>query len=173
MIDEQTLNNLIIRICNQDLRAQADLFELSYKYFYQVAVSILRNKQDAEDVVGIFFENIYVIADRCAKSNNKLSYLRASIVNISKNLIRENQKYAVNDIENIGSCDYDSRIDFDSDFMKLLDSKLTEQEKIVVINMIYYDYTYREMAKAIGASVGKVQRIKYSALNKIKKANLV
>lgn len=173
MIDEQMLNNLIARICDQDIRAQADLFELTYKYFYQIAISILRNKEDAEDVVSIFFENIYTISDKCNKSKHKIGYLRASVINIAKNIIRTNKRYCYKNIDCPIDNDVNRKIDFKSDFMNLLDNNLTEQERQVIIHMIYYDYTYREMAKITGSSVGKVQRIKYSAINKIKKSNII
>lgn len=173
MIDEQTLNNLIARICNHDIKAQADLFELTYRSFYQIAISILRNKEDAEDAVGIFFENIYAISDKCNKCNHKMGYLKTSVSNIAKNIIRANKRYCHNNADGSIGNDIERMIDFNSDFMKLLNNNLTEQEKQVIIHTIYYDYTYREMAKLIGSSVGKVQRIKYSAINKIKKSNII
>jgi RNA polymerase sigma-70 factor, ECF subfamily len=62
-INAEVLADLIERICRSDEQALAQLFDRLADHAYGVAFRILRNHDDAEEVVGEVFQQIWLKAD--------------------------------------------------------------------------------------------------------------
>lgn len=170
MISERETKEFIIRIANKDLRAQEEFFTKTYRYFYQAAVSVVKNHEDAEDVVSTFFQDIYRISLKCIHVNNCRAYLFTAIKNIARTFIVREKKFKTVDIDNAATLIANDNKLFKSDTVNLLDSVLNESEKQSVLLVIYYEYTYREAAKIMGISLGSLQRMLKEALKKLRKS---
>lgn len=170
MKNDVIIKKLITRICEKDLKAQEEFFELLYKKLYQIAVSVLHNKLLAEDAVAELFINITKICSKCCKKKDPLNYILKSQKNISIDILRKEKHITLIPIEYVEATLFYQETRYeDSLFMFFLDKKLNELEKSIVIYKIYDCYSFREIASMLKLSLGKVQRIYKAALKKLEK----
>ena len=74
-IDDKELNELFIELKDNNKIAFEKLYTKYNKLVYGVAFSILKNKEDSEDVVQIVFSKLYKIDKNKLPSNKEASWL--------------------------------------------------------------------------------------------------
>lgn len=145
------------------------LFEQIYKenskFIYNVALSILRNKKDAEDVMQDvfikFFENIYYFKGKSAIKtylyritvNNCIDFIRKEQIKIKKiELI--NEKYQKKEKDDIVLYD--------------LIEKLNTNERIIISLAEIAGFSYKEIAQILNIKIGTVKSRINRTINKLK-----
>lgn len=169
MISERETKDYIIKIANKDIRAQEEFFIRTYRYFYQVAISVVKNHEDAEDIVSLFFQDLYRISLKCVNVKNCRAYLVTSIKNLARTFINKATKFKTVDLNKAAALVACENKFFEEDTLHAFDTVLTREERRAIILVMYYEYTYRESAVIMKISLGKFQRLMKDALKKLRK----
>ena len=93
-INARELKDLFIEIKYGNKIAFEKLYNNYNKLIYSIAYSILKNKQDAEDVVQIVFEKLYLIDKEKLPNRNESSWLYSKTKNETEDKLR-NKKYSI------------------------------------------------------------------------------
>ena len=93
-INARELKDLFIEIKYGNKIAFEKLYNNYNKLIYSIAYSILKNKQDAEDVVQIVFEKLYLIDKEKLPNRNESSWLYSITKNETEDKLR-NKKYSI------------------------------------------------------------------------------
>ena len=93
-INARELKDLFIEIKYGNKIAFEKLYNNYNKLIYSIAYSILKNKQDAEDIVQIVFEKLYLIDKEKLPNRNESSWLYSITKNETEDKLR-NKKYSI------------------------------------------------------------------------------
>lgn len=93
-INARELKDLFIEIKYGNKIAFEKIYNNYNKLIYSIAYSILKNKQDAEDVVQIVFEKLYLIDKEKLPNRNESSWLYSITKNETEDKLR-NKKYSI------------------------------------------------------------------------------
>lgn len=93
-INARELKDLFIEIKYGNKIAFEKLYNNYNKLIYSITYSILKNKQDAEDVVQIVFEKLYLIDKEKLPNRNESSWLYSITKNETEDKLR-NKKYSI------------------------------------------------------------------------------
>ncbi len=140
--------------------------EYSYLVFY-VAFEILRNKEDAKDVVNETFLKMYQNRHSLERGKNLKYYL----VTIAKNLAINNSKISARYVElneDKGPGIVETYEDFDSYINKFKDF-LDEEELTLVVYHLLYDYSFKEIAEIKQVSINSISSKYKRTLDKIRR----
>lgn len=168
-IDEKELKNLFDEF-KEDNKSNFEKFYLKYnKLVYGIAFSILKNKEDSEDIVQIVFSKLYSLSKENFPSkseaswiysltkNETISFLRKQSNNINFDNIYEIQDYN-NEINNVID-----KIEFNS----LID-KLNELEKQIISLKIISGFSFDEIGRLLKLPTGTVKWKYYKSINNLK-----
>ena len=168
-IDEKELKKLFDEF-KEDNKSNFEKFYLKYnKLVYGIAFSILKNKEDSEDIVQIVFSKLYSLSKENFPSkseaswiysltkNETISFLRKQSNNINFDNIYEIQDYN-NEINNaIDKIEFNSLID-----------KLNELEKQIVSLKIISGFSFDEIGRLLKLPTGTVKWKYYKSINNLK-----
>ena len=168
-IDEKELKKLFDEF-KEDNKKNFEKFYLKYnKLIYGIAFSIIKNKEDAEDIVQIVFSKLYSLnkGNFPSKSeaswiysltkNETISFLRKQSNNINFDNIYEIQDYN-NEINNVID-----KIEFNS----LID-KLNELERQIVSLTIISGFSFDDIGRLLKLPTGTVKWKYYKSINNLK-----
>ena len=160
-------SQLIKRIKANDEEA----FEIIYRNYegliYFIALSITKNKDDAEEVVQDTFLNMFNSIDTYEEKNKFKQWLMQIARNLSYNKVTRNkEKDTIKDEEYINKT---ASNDDSIDYILTIKNTLDEISSYIIISKIVYNFSFKEIAKDLNMSVGQVQGIYYQSLKKLKK----
>ena len=91
-INDKELKELFIELKYNNKIAFDKLYSKYNKMLYGIAFSILKNKQDAEDIVQTVFTKIYLIDKNKLPNNNEASWLYTITKNETISFLRKRTK---------------------------------------------------------------------------------
>lgn len=166
---------LVKRAAKCDKIAFSELYYSCYKDFYNFALYILGNPEDAADVVSETFVEIL-------KGIGKLREPGAFSSWAFKILSVKCKKEISNSIKRRGEFDFDELIDtpfpgsenFETDIADSASlssalSAINAEERMIVVLSVVYGYTHREIAEIIGKPMSTVSSKLYRAYAKLRK----
>jgi RNA polymerase sigma factor (sigma-70 family) len=168
LVNKPQLKFLIDELKSNSDIGKTVLYENYYSVFYNWALNITKNKQDAEDVLSdsftIIFNKIYQL------KNDELFFHWCKSIIRSKCLTYLKRKKITCDIE-------DKEIKFNEDIISKLDlqiikkhiEKLPNGYKIIIEKRCLEDLTYNEIAKQLNINEGTVKSQLFKAKEKLKK----
>ena len=160
--------NLILRMAGGDRDAFTELYRQTSSAVYGFALSILKNKHDAEDVMHDAYIRTYTSAITYKPTGKPLAWILTIVKNLCYSKIRSGKVCEdISEYENLaGSIDDDSidRMVLE-EAMKILDS---EERQIVILHALT-GMKHREIAEIIDAPVGTVLSKYNRALKKMRK----
>lgn len=168
-INKKELHQIFLELKNKNQTAYNKLYEKYYGLIYGVVFSILKNKDDAEDVTHEVFTKIYKLEpdnfpNECEASwlytvskNECFLHLRKIKPNIGIDEIYEIPSES-NDIDNI----------IDSEYYNKLMSGLKEDEKMIVSLKVLSNFTFKKISQIMGVPIGTVQWKYYKAINSLR-----
>lgn len=168
-IDEKELKEIFdnIRINNKIQ------FEKLYKRYnrivYRIAFSILKNKEDSEDVVQIVFSKIYQMDKDKLPKDKEASWLYTVTKNEVITLLRKKKDFI--DIDSIYEIeDKDDEINniIDQDSYNRLISKLNNKEKEVISLKILTNLSFEEIGKLLNEPTGTIKWRYYKSVHTLK-----
>lgn len=162
--------NLIIRMASNDGAAFRELYQQTSGVVYGFAMSILRNRQDAEDVMHDAFIKIYTSAVTYRPSGNPMAWILTIVRNLCLNRIRAGKVCEeLSEYDNLagpagGSEDVIDRMVLET-AMSILDA---EERQIVVLHAMA-GFRHREIAEILDIPTGTVLSKYNRAMKKMRK----
>ena len=168
-IDEKELNELFKEIKNNNKIAFEKLYSRYNKLVYGIAFSILKNKQDTEDMVQNVFTKIYSIDKNKLPSSNEASWLYSVTKNETINYLK-NKKNNI-DLDSIYELeDNNNEIDkiINQDKYNRIISKLNEKEREIVSLKILSNLSFEEIGKILNVPTGTIKWRYYKSVHTLK-----
>ena len=168
-INVKELKNLFAEIKNNNNIAFEKFYSKYDKLVLKITYSILKNKNDAEDVMQLVFEKIYSMNKEKLPTKNEASWLYSVTRNETLNYLKSNKNninlYDLYEIE-ANNNELDKVIEREK-YNKLI-SKLNDDEKEIVSLKIISNCSFEEIGKVLNMPTGTVKWRYYKAVNTLK-----
>ena len=165
------INIFIVQISQGNTFALEGLSRLVSARMLSIALSIVKNRATAEDVVQDSFLRIVRNAHMFKSETNGYAWICKITQNVALNALRaENRRRSENidDFFNLSSDDDVAEKSTTQVALRKAMEVLTDFEKRVIYQKYFMDFTVRDSAKSLGKSKSAVQRAITSAEEKIK-----
>ena len=161
--------NLIIRMANGDGAAFRELYEQTSSAVYGFALSILKNKHDAEDVMHDTFIKVYTAAVTYKPMGKPLAWMLTIVRNLCYTKIRSGSVCEdISEYEDLARSDEQANV-IDGIVLQEALSKLDFEERQIVILHSLTGLRHREIADILDLPTGTVLS-KYSrSIRKLRK----
>ena len=153
----------------QDRQLIETLFRRHYERMFLTARTLLRNPEEARDVVGDVFAEL-MESRRTLDMARVESYLLVSVRNKCLNLVKRQMtaEHAVRQLPKEGADEEYTELPLD-DILSYIDQHLTPQTRIVMMKRYGENRKYNEIAEELGISRIAVYKHIAQALTKLKK----
>jgi RNA polymerase sigma-70 factor, ECF subfamily len=173
---------LITEICRGDRDALAELFERYARVTRRIAIRILQNTTEAEDVV----QDLFVfIQQKCGIFDSSRSTARSWIVQMAYHRSLDRRRYlktrafyatpvsGTNGTEAVGNptteSDYSAEVVFGRNGLeKIVDSLSNDQRETLRLHF-FEGYTLAEVSQKLGQPLGNIRHHYYRALDRLRK----
>ena len=165
------IDRLIIDIGNGNKEAVSTLYSLTKNSLYGYVLAIVKNKEDADDIL----QDVYITIIQNANKYESIGKPMQWIIRIAKNLcymkFRRNKDMVNMDelIDNIlisRNSNMEDRIFIESIFQKISD----EEREIIILHLIF-GFKHREIAKMLDMKLSTVLSKYNRAIKKIQNEN--
>ena len=144
-------------------------FEILYKeykdFVFKIVFSIIKNKDDAEDITQNIFMKIYKLPVEKLPTKNEPSWLYAVSKNETLNYIKSKKKDI--NIEELQICVEENNILDEIDFKRLI-KRLDSEEELIVKLKTESNFTFKEIARVLGKNENTVKWKYYTAIHTLK-----
>ena len=162
--------NLIIRMASNDGAAFRELYQQTSGVVYGFAMSILRNKHDAEDVMHDAFIKIYSGAVTYRPSGNPMAWILTIVRNLCLNKIRAGKVCEdLSEYYDLAGSSNDNETMLDRMVLETAMSVLDAEERQIVILHAMTGFRHREIAEVLDLPTGTVLSKYNRALKKMRK----
>ena len=173
MTDEmrKQINIFIVQISQGNTYALEGLSRLVSARMLSIALSIVKNRATAEDVVQDSFLRIVRSAHLFKPETNGYAWICKITQNVALNALRAESRRRSDNIDNYFNLASDDDVAEQSTAhlaLKQAMQTLTDFEKRVIYQKYFMDFTIRDSASSLGKSKSAVQRAIISAEEKIK-----
>ena len=164
-IKKQELHEIFQKAKQGEANALNELHEKYHKLIYSIAFSILKNKEDSEDVVQIVFLKIFQTDKNKLPTANEASWLYSLTKNETLNYLRK-KKLEVNIDEIYYMSEEDNELNkiIDNDSYNRIITKLDKQAQEIVSLKILSNMSFREISLFLNMPMGTVQWKYYTSL---------
>lgn len=163
----------------EEVHSYKILFETYKSKVYRIAYYIVKNEQDAKDIVQEAFTIAYIKKDTLRDLSKFESWICTIACNLAKDKYNKRKKEILTD-------DYEKVIplSIETEFVEIPEDSLEKKElkskirehinnldshyREVIVNYYYLELTYEEISKVLGISVGTVKSRIFRAKNIIK-----
>ena len=167
--EKEELKRIFYEIKAGNKHVIEEMYKKYYKIVYGIAFSILKNKEDSEDIVQIFFSKLYSLEENKLPSNNESSWLytttKNEVLNFLKKMTNDIDYDSIHEIEDNNN--YLNKI-IDRDSYNRLISKLKETEKEIVSLKILSNLSFEEISRLLNMPTGTVKWKYYKSINTLK-----
>ncbi len=164
-IKKQELHEIFEKLRQGDKDRLNELYKKYNKLIYGIAFSILKNKEDSEDLVQIVFLKIFKIDKSKLPKKNESSWLYSLTKNETLNYLKKKTKdLNIDEIYNIAEEDKELNKIIDNDEYNKIISKLNEQEQEIVSLKILLKLSFKEISLLLNLPMGTVQWKYYTSL---------
>ena len=168
-IKKQDLHLTFQQIKNGDSDKINVLYSKYNRLVYGIAFSILKNKEDSEEILQIVFTKIFEMDKEKLPTNNETSWLYSLTKNETLNYLRKQKEdVSLDDIYYIAEEDEELNKIIEKDKYNRIISKLNEQEREIVSLKILSNMSFKEIALLLKMPIGTVQWKYYTALHTLK-----
>ena len=168
-INVRELKEIFVEIKYGNKIAFEKLYNNYNKLIYSIAYSMLKNKHDAEDVVQIVFEKLYLIDKEKLPNRNEASWLYSVTKNETINYLKRNKNSIdLDSIYNIEDNNNEINKIIDQDSYNRLISKLNDKEKEIISLKIVSNLSFSEIGKLLKEPTGTIKWRYYKSINTLK-----
>jgi RNA polymerase sigma-70 factor (ECF subfamily) len=164
-INKQELHSIFQGIANKNEKEFNQFYEKYHLLVYRIAFSILKNKEDSEDIKQQVLLKIWKMEKEKLPTSNEASWLYTLTKNEALNHLRSHKKEIdIDDIYYIADekQELDQIIDKDS-YHKVI-AKLNQQEQEIVSLKILSKLSFKEIAQVLHMPISTVQWKYYKSL---------
>lgn len=167
--NEEELKQLFVEIKANNKTAFEKFYTGYNKMVYGIAFSILKNKQDSEDVVQTVFTKIYEIDKNKLPTDKEASWIYTTTKNEAITLLRKkNNNINLEDIYEIADEDKEINEIINQDSFNKLLSKLNDKEKEIISLKIVANLSFEQIAKLLNEPTGTIKWRYYKSTNRLK-----
>ena len=166
------INQNIVLIAQGNVKALDDLSHAVSGRMLSVAQSVLKNRTLAEDAVQEAFIKIVKYANRFDVGTNGYAWICKITQHVALSILKREKRNKTVNIEEFFDISAATDVFAESSAAINLQnalSVLAEQEKQVVYQKYFMEFTVRDIAKSVGKSKSSVQRMLDSAEEKMRK----
>ena len=167
--EKEELKKLFYEVKTGNKQVIEEIYKKYNKIIYSIAFSILKNKEDSEDIVQIFFSKLYSLEENKLPNSNESSWIYTTTRNEAINFLKKKRNnidyesmYEIVDTNN----ELNQIIDKDS-YNRLI-SKLNDTEKQIISLKILADLSFGEIGKLLNIPTGTVKWKYYKSINTLK-----
>ncbi len=164
-INEKELRELVLEIKHNNKIALEKLYNRYNKLVYGIAFSILKNKEDSEDVVQTVFSKLYILERDKLPTDKIGTWLYTVTKNEALLLLRKNNNDVnldtIYDLEDENN-EIDKFINKDS-YNRLING-LNQKEQEVVSLKILSNFTFKEIGELLGESANTIKWRYYKSI---------
>ena len=165
-INKQELHNIFKGIAEKEESNFNKLYERYNKLVYAISFSILKNKENSEDITQIVFTKIWNMNTNNLPTSNEASWLYSITKNETLNFLRK-QKNTVNleEVYYINNDDKEINEIIEKDTYNRMIAKLDEKEQEIVSLKILSGLSFKEISQILNMPMGTVQWRYYKSLH--------
>ena len=168
-IDKKELHSIFTNLRIDKEKSFNELYEKYSKLIYNIAFSILKSRENSEDVMQNVFSKIYKLDNEKLPSDNEASWLYSITKNETINYMKKLKKeVSIEDIDYVQYDDKDLENIIDKDSYEKIMDKLDKTEKEIVSLKIIGNMKFRDIAQLLDMPMGTVQWKYYTALHSLK-----
>ena len=147
-------------------------FEMFYReckdYVFKIVFSIIKNKDDSEDIMQNLFVKIYKLPKDKLPSRNETSWLYTVAKNETLNYIKSKRKdINIDDLQIYKDDEGISNLINEASYKELM-KKLNSEEELIVKLKTESNFTFKEIAEILGKNENTVKWKYYSAIHTLK-----
>lgn len=156
-------------IANKDENEFNKLYKNYKSLIYAIVFSMLKNREDSEEVVQTVFTKIWNIKESNLPTSNETAWLYNVTKNETINYIRK-QKNTINidDLYYINEENEELENIIDAEYYNNILSKLNTKEKEIVSLKILSSLSFKEISQILNTPIGTVQWKYYKSLHTLK-----
>ena len=154
---------LIERIANKDLEALKEIYEVSSSVIYGLALSITKNKEDAEDILHDTYIKLVEKAYTYKPQGKPLAWLCMITKNLSLMKLRKRKNEKDQDINYAYIEKSDDKIILKSAFASL------NSEELQIVSLYSFGFKHKEIAEILDIPLSTVLSKYHRSLKKMKK----
>lgn len=168
-INKKDIKILFNKLKEGDKEALKEIYNKCNKIVYGIAFSILKNRDNSEDIVQIVFMKIMNMSKDLLPIKNEMSWIYSLTKNETLNYIRK-QKDLVNIEEAYFLLEEDKEIEkiIEKDSYNNLIKKLPEKDREIISLKILSNMSFREISNLLNIPIGTVQWRYYTSLHSLK-----
>lgn len=167
-IDEKELHELFCRFKKKENIAYEELYKKYSSLVYKIAFSILKNKENAEDIMQNVFIKIANLSEEKLPTNYEASWLYSVTKNEAISYIRKNKEmFCIEDVEQNNEEDKIEKILQKENYESLI-SSLEQKEKQIISLKVEVGLTFKEISKILNMPIGTIQWKYYKSLHSLK-----
>lgn len=168
-MDNEELRSIFKGIANKDEKEFNKLYKNYKNLIYAVSFSMLKNKEDSEEVVQTVFMKIWNIKRSNLPESNEATWLYNVVKNETINYLRK-QKHTLNidDLYYIDEENEEIKNIIDKEYYNKILSKINTNEQEIVSLKILSGLSFREIAQILNIPISTVQWKYYKSLHILK-----
>lgn len=168
-INKKELSKLFAEIKEDKTVAFEKLYSLYNNLVYKIAFCIVKNKQDAEDIVQIVFTKIYSINKKKLPSKSEASWLYSITKNEAINFLKKkNHDISLEDIYEIEDNNNEIKEIIDKDSYHKLLSGPSDKEKEIISLKVLANLSFDEIGEILKIPTGTVKWKYYKSIHTLK-----
>lgn len=168
-IDKKELHSIFIGIRNGNELAFNKLYEKYKALVYGVAFSILKNKEDSEDIVQIVFLKIFRLEKEKLPSNNAATWVYSVTKNVALNFLKsKKEEFNIDELYYITSENKELNEIIEIDSYNKMIAKLPLKEQEIISLKILSGLSFKEISMILGIPIGTVQWRYYKGVHTLK-----
>lgn len=169
-IDEKELKQLFTELKSSNNKVAFETLYKKYnKLVYRIAFTILKNKEDSEDIVQVVFSKIYSLPKDKFPIDNIATWFYSVTKNEAISLYRKRKNTVdLDTMYEIADSDNEINRIVDQDRYNRILSRLNDKEKEIVSLKILTNLTFEEIAKILGQPTGTVKWRYYKSIHTLK-----
>ena len=169
-MNKEELKAIFLKIKENDIKGLEELYSQYHTMVYGIAFSIVKHKQDAEDIMQIVFEKIQKLDKTKLPSDKETTWLYTVTKNETLNYVKKKKgEISLDTIYEIESKNNEIDEKIDSIEFNQLIHKLNGKEQEIISLKILSDFSFQEISNLLNEPVGTVKWRYYKSLRSIKK----
>ena len=169
-MNKEELKSIFLKIKENDIKGLEELYSQYHTMVYGIAFSIVKHKQDAEDIMQIVFEKIQKLDKTKLPSDKETTWLYTVTKNETLNYVKKKKgEISLDTIYEIESKNNEIDEKIDSIEFNQLIHKLNGKEQEIISLKILSDFSFQEISNLLNEPVGTVKWRYYKSLRSIKK----
>lgn len=168
-INQKEMREIFVGIKNNEEASFNKLYEKYHRIVYGISFSILKNKENSEDVMQNVFSKIYELDKAKLPDKNEASWIYTVTKNEAISTLRKkNAEIGLDEIYEFESKDDEINNIIEKEEYKKIISGLSDKEKEIVSLKILSDLSFKEISKLVEEPTNTVKWRYYKAIHTLK-----